>query len=122
MGHSWNCPTPAESRRKARDDAYFDFNYGHGREYRRGPYDCDESNRAYKREYEREAYVREEQAEDERRARRRADQRREEEEQQRAYWEQEERQREEDNARYEAEVELYWTTLEAAYIYQTGTP
>lgn len=122
MSHNWNCPSELDARRKARSDADFDFSYGHGREYRRGPYDCDDGNRAYKREYEREAFVREEQAEEERRMERRREARRQEEEQQRACWEEEDRQRQEESERYEAEIAFYWAVFEAASVYQSGGP
>lgn len=118
MSHRWNCPSELDARRKAREDADFDFSYGHGREYRRGPYDCDDGNRAYTREYEREAYVREEEAQEERRLQRRAEERRQDEVRQREYWEAEEAQRQEERdiqEAYFAEMEaMHWWSEEWA--------
>lgn len=119
--HRWDCPTEYEARRKARDDAYYDHEYGRGNEYRRGSYECDEANSAYRREYEREAYYREEQAAEERRMARRRQERLEQEAAEQAYWEAEyQRQAEEQALQAEAEW-FYWATFEAVSIYHGAT-
>jgi hypothetical protein len=52
MSHSWNCPDEYEARRRADLDAGYDARE-HGRwgPVSRRPYECDEANEAYQREY-----------------------------------------------------------------------
>lgn len=92
MSHSLNCPDDWTARRRAQDDADFD----RGDMYRR-PYDCDEANDVYRREY----LHRQEEAEEERRAERRREERRQEER-----WAEEQAYEE---ARQRAEEEAYLT-------------
>lgn len=96
MGHSPNCPTEWEARRRAQDDQSY---YGDSGRYGR-PYDCDEANEAYRREYD---YQQERHEEERRAERRREEQRREEE-----FW----IQQAEEEARQRADEEAYW---EACY-------
>ena len=84
MSHNRYCPDEYEARRKARIDACYDrdrYDY-------RSPYDCDEANETYQREYR---YQRDQIEEDQRIERRREQQRQEErmaeEEAERQYYE-----------------------------------
>lgn len=88
MSHDWNCPDEYEARRRARDDAWLDVSGGWGRFDYRNPYECDQGNEAYQREYRYEAdRLEEERAEERRRERAREEQRQQEEWEQQAYWE-----------------------------------
>jgi hypothetical protein len=118
MSHRWNCPTPEDARRQARSDAEYDFSYGRGRDDWRRPYDCDEGNRAYRREYESQAYLKEEEQAEARRAERRRQEHLEEEERQRAYWAEDERRRDEERAYWEAEFAFCTAIEEAASVFQ----
>lgn len=100
MSHNWNCPDDYEARRRARDDASFDLRYGSGRYDYRSPFECDEGNYAYQREYRNEADRLEEERAEERRRERAREERRQEEE----YW----AQQAEEEARLAAEEEAYW--------------
>ena len=85
MSHNDYCPDEYEARNRARSDARFDrdrYDY-------RNPYDCDEANDTYRREY---GYQRDQIEEEQRIERRREQQRQEqrmaEEEAERQYYEQ----------------------------------
>lgn len=93
MSHNWNCPTEWEARRRAQDDQRY---YGDSGRYSR-PYDCDEANYAYRREYD----YQQERQEEERRMERRREAARQEEEYWMAQAEEEARQRAEEEAYYE---------------------
>lgn len=102
VSHRSNCPTDYEARREAERNAERDHHYGWGRSYR-SPYDCDEANRAYSREYEHEFQRLEEEAAQARRAEARRQAQREEE----AYLEQQyhEQQQWEEELRLQQEAE-----------------
>jgi len=104
MSHLWNCPTDWEARGRARDDAEFDLRYGGGRYDYRNPYDCDEANDAYQREYRREA----ERLEEERAMERAAERRREEARQEEEYW----MRQAEQEAQQRADEDAYWAEQE----------
>lgn len=104
MAHRWDCPDEYEARETARRDASFDHDYGWGRSYR-SPYECDEANDAYRREYEYQANRAEEEAAEERRRQRIHEERRQEEE----YY----ASMAEEQARQEADERAYYASLEA---------
>jgi len=105
--HRWDCPTDYEARSKARRDADFDSSYGH-RSYHTPFDDCDESNRRYRQEYDRQFSYQENRRQEEAAERRAAQHRREE----REYWESQERQcYEEQQQQYDEE----YAAAEAAY-------
>lgn len=106
MSHRWNCPDKYEARSKARRDAEFDLDY-YGRGSCLEPYDCEEANTEYRREYDTEASRLEEERAMERRAeqRRQEERQREECEMQRAYEEEQRRAYEtEQQQAYEEEI------------------
>lgn len=52
MSHRWDCPTEWEARRRADSDARYDAReHGSWGPSYRNPYDCEEANEAYQREY-----------------------------------------------------------------------
>ena len=52
MSHRWNCPDEWEARHKADIDASYDAReMGHWGPMSRKPYECDEANNTYDREY-----------------------------------------------------------------------
>ena len=99
VNHNWNCPDEYEARSRARSDARFDrdrYDY-------RNPYECDEANEQYRREY---SYQRD-QVEEEARIERRRQEAREQERQEQEYWEQQYA----EQAREQAEEEAYFSSL-----------
>lgn len=50
MSHLWDCPDDYEARQRARRDAERDLPYSAGFTPH-GPFDCDEGNETYRREY-----------------------------------------------------------------------
>lgn len=99
VSHNWNCPDEYEARSRARSDARFDrdrYDY-------RNPYECDEANEQYRREY---SYQRD-QVEEEARIERRRQEAREQERQEQEYWEQQYA----EQARAQAEEEAYFSSL-----------
>ena len=98
MSHSWDCPDDYEARRQAQRDAERDLPYSAGFTPR-GPYDCDEGNETYRREYRYQF----DRLEEERRIERRQQERRQE-ERQHEEWEMQQQ--------YEAEQRASTTTPE----------
>lgn len=104
MSHNWNCPDEYEARRRAERDASFD----RGGYSWRSPYECDEANEAYRREYRyQETRMEEDRAQERRRERAREEQR-----QQEEYWAAEQAEQE----RQEADERAYYEQMEASAI------
>lgn len=79
MSHRDHCPDDYESRSQARRDAQRDHDFHSGRHYRH-PFECDEANDSYRREYGYQMDRLEEERQQERAAQRRREEQRQEEE------------------------------------------
>lgn len=104
MSHRDHCPDDYEARSQARRDAQRDHDFHSGRYYR-SPFDCDEGNDTYRREYGYQMDRLEEERQQERAAERRREEQRQEEEYYAYQAEQEERHRQDDEAAYLASLE-----------------